>query len=287
MKYEVIQRSKSKSGIELTTQLIRVPRYIVQYISSHRMLSVTICEDAISESKRRSNISQIISEIEGWSLKYTCKFEFFREELESDVEASQVPRLAANTACNIAGTLIRNSAPTETIYRVLSPYELVDVVVSATEWENFYASRLIYESGPYPDILEKVVMEMLRNHLQKDAAEIKEYHIPFDKIIDPFMDTMDKIEASAVLCYRGGKPLEPGESYKEIAKDLVNKRFFSPFEHPAFGLNSQSFVSNFKGWAQSRKKIPTENPVRANLLKIYEKKETERVFRDRSGPSVH
>jgi hypothetical protein len=143
----------------------------------------------------------------------------------------------------------------EHINRLLEPWMFIKVIVSATEWDNFFALRL--EDDAQPEI-QKLA------HLMKGGIDTStpvvlkrgEWHLPLTSLDDPpDWDTRKKL--SVARCARVSYLTHDGK--RDIEKDLelydrlLADRHMSPFEHVATPWTTSR--SNFRGWHQHRKEV--------------------------------
>lgn len=140
---KVIADSKNESGNRITTMIITLPRIILAELNTHRMLSKNSASSrAIPFKKMLKSVqenpfipiawqkdhkgmqgTEYISTEEGI---YICK----RGWLEArDIAIKQAQWL---NSCNVTKQLCN---------RLLEPFMWHTVIVTATEWENFFALR--------------------------------------------------------------------------------------------------------------------------------------------------
>ena len=150
--------------------------------------------------------------------------------------------------------------------RPLETWFNVTVIVTATEWANFY--RLRNHSKAQPEI-RALAEAMLEAHNQSIPRPLKrgEWHTPFvteDELDELGLSTALKV--STARCARvsylnnEGKRSTLEEDMKLYGR-LVGEipRHSSPAEHQATPLGRDELSGNFVGWLQHRKLIPDEN----------------------------
>ena len=156
--------------------------------------------------------------------------------------------------------------------RLLEPFMWHTVIVTATEWENFWNLRC--HPDAQPEI--KLIATMMRDAVGgSDPVELDqdEWHLPLvrDADRDEVASEQDLIKVSAGRCARVSYLTHSGT--RDLQADiglhdrLVESGHMSPMEHPARALTKQElekseWSGNFRGWLPYRKMIPSEaNPL--------------------------
>ncbi len=146
--------------------------------------------------------------------------------------------------------------------RVLEPYMWHTVLVTATEWSNFYALR---------DDKEAQAEIRTPAHLMKEAVSnstpvelnYEEWHTPLIQPDENF-EVEVRIQVSCGRCARISYLTHFGKrDHKEdikLYKGLVNNGHMSPTEHVAKpAVSSSTRKGNFIGWHQHRADLPHED----------------------------
>lgn len=151
--------------------------------------------------------------------------------------------------------------------RTLEPYMWHTVIVTATDWDNFYALRA--NPDAQPEIRRPAEM-MQEAHLVSvpDNLDYSEWHLPLilpDELDLP-KDVLIKISIGrcARVSYLTHFGVREIEKDVELHDSLLVSGHMSPFEHvarPKKGLERirPKYKSNFKGWVQQRKRVPFES----------------------------
>lgn len=143
--------------------------------------------------------------------------------------------------------------------RPTEPYQWMRVIVTATEWDNFFALRL----SPLADPNMFKLATLAREALDNSSPVVRASHIPYvgdmDRIQLP--DPMQAMMAGAARCARISFLNHDG-SYPLVEKDLALATMLrdaghaSPFEHVAIAMTTPDMRSrNFQGWTQLREII--------------------------------
>jgi thymidylate synthase ThyX len=156
--------------------------------------------------------------------------------------------------------------------RLLEPFMWHTVIVTATEWDNFWNLRC--HADAQPEI--RLIAERMRGAVDSSKpAELgwDEWHLPLVRPEDREQVTSieDLIKVSAGRCARVSYLTHAGE--RDLDADiqlhdrLLESGHMSPLEHPAQPLSNADleageWSANFRGWRSYRKLITGEaNPL--------------------------
>jgi thymidylate synthase ThyX len=156
--------------------------------------------------------------------------------------------------------------------RLLEPFMWHTVIVTATEWENFWNLRCHPDAQPE---IRLIAERMRAATVASEPTELDEdeWHLPLVRPEDRKQVTsMDElIKISAGRCARVSYLTHAGE--RDLDADiqlhdrLLESGHMSPLEHPARPLNPAELAQgewsgNFRGWHSYRKDISGEaNPL--------------------------
>ena len=167
--------------------------------------------------------------------------------------------------------------------RLLEPFVWQTVIVTATEFENFFALRAHKDAEIHIEKLAQIMLEKYNNSKPK-LLKIGEWHIPFGDIFD---------ESRVLELAKTGLVESPEEARRKIAiarcarvsylnfegkddyfQDLetCNKLFYSiprhcsPMEHVAMALDSSERIGNFNGFKQYRYLYSDQNLTDSRVL---------------------
>jgi thymidylate synthase ThyX len=169
--------------------------------------------------------------------------------------------------------------------RLLEPFMWHTVIVTATEWENFWNLRC--HPDAQPEI--RLIAERMREATEaSEPAELdwNEWHLPLVRPEDreQAASIEDLIKISAGRCARISYLTHAGK--RDLSADielhdrLLESGHMSPLEHPArpltpAELESSKWSGNFRGWHSYRKSISGEaNPLGPT---VPERAETEQL----------
>lgn len=151
--------------------------------------------------------------------------------------------------------------------RLLEPFMWHTVIVTATEWDNFWNLRC--HPDAQPEI--RLVAESMRAAVgESEPAElgIDEWHLPLIRPEDreQVASIEDLVKVSAGRCARVSYLTHDGRRDLQADVDLHDRLLesghMSPLEHPARPLADGEWCGNFRGWCSYRKEIAgEENPL--------------------------
>lgn len=156
--------------------------------------------------------------------------------------------------------------------RLLEPFMWHTVIVTATEWENFWNLRCHADAQPEIRLVAETMRETMAASVPANLAE-EEWHLPLVRPEDrEQVDSLeDLIKVSAGRCARVSYLTHAGE--RDLGADiqlhdrLLESGHMSPLEHPARPLSAgelaqSEWSGNFRGWHSYRKTIAGEaNPL--------------------------
>jgi thymidylate synthase ThyX len=284
----VIADSISDQGIRITTFQLRYWRAIHAELMTHRVFS----RNAGSSRARPSQaiITQVRTDPWGplhWGANESGMQASTELTFEQIAKAKDEWYKAASSAALNATNLLNMGLHKQIVNRVLEPFTYIDVVVTATDYANWFALRLDKDAQPEIQQLAQVM---------KDAMDAStpvllkpgEWHLPYITMSDyaeaqnhvsyviskdrpeTLLDLLKKI--SAARCARTSYKAFDGK-VASIDDDLSlfdklmsgNLKHASPTEHIATPdyyhedeYQAKSLWGNFRGWIQFRKTIPNE-----------------------------
>ncbi|MBV8490753.1 MAG: FAD-dependent thymidylate synthase [Candidatus Eremiobacteraeota bacterium] len=153
------------------------------------------------------------------------------------------------------------------VNRLLEPFAWITVIITATEWANFFTQRTHEDAQPELKYVADLMLGAYKASLPKPVG-LGEWHTP---LIQPdeeaWLSPEDRVKISVARCGRVSYLTHDGT--RDTAKDLElydrlleggANGHWSPFEHVATPLADRDQTSgNFRGWEQYRKRFPEEN----------------------------
>jgi len=162
----------------------------------------------------------------------------------------------------------------QVVNRLLEPFAHITVIVTSTEWSNFFALRCHEAADPTMRALADE-MRVAHKGAQLKTLSKREWHLPYIVEGDVYkaaqiggpLDTDRTLRlVSAARCARVSYLNHDGsapdmERDLKLANELLASKHMSPFEHqgrPDIELEKTERWGNFKGWIQSRMEFEAE-----------------------------
>lgn len=280
----ILADSISPEGIRLITWQLRYWRPIHSELMTHRVFSRNAGSSRARPSK--AIIDQVINDPWGplhWG-KNEPGMQANAELEDEDLHNARASWCAAaHKAATEAEILTSLGAHKQIVNRLLEPFTYIDVVLSGTDFANWYALR--DHKDAQPEIRELAsLMKEVQAHSEPVLLEPGEWHLPYitaedqqeafklDHSPGAALELLKK--ASAARCARVSYKLFDGNKANfEADLELFNRLLVSqplhasPAEHQATPDSwepiSQSWDNlrqhgNFRGWRQHRKMLPNE-----------------------------
>lgn len=298
---KVIEDSISSSAKRLVTMQLTYPRFIHAEFMTHRVFSRNASSSrAIPVAKMleqvrnnpampvhwganqpgmqaRSEHDAMVSVGDFVRFDNPADAELYELEI-TDITVQDAWRQAASQAADIAEAMANAGYHKQVANRILEPFQLMHVIVTASEWDNFFELRNHPDAQPEIRALAIAMQEAMNESKEvthyRNSGDIQSsvnWHLPYvtteERLKHPF-NPRHLAKLSAARCARvsflnhdGTTPVEE----KDIAlyDMLVGSRplHASPVEHQAFPDDlemSGHLWGNFKGWVQHRKLVENE-----------------------------
>lgn len=173
---------------------------------------------------------------------------------------------ACNDAVKHARVLKDLGCHKQIVNRILEPFAHIKVIVTATEWDNFFMLRLSEQAEPnIRELAQKMQNAMFKfepQHVGTGGLHAPYVHV--DTMISQGMSVEDICMASAGRCARVSYLNHDGtkaDVHQDImlARRLLTDKHASVFEHQAFALSNSVATDmrsrNFYGWTQFRERV--------------------------------
>jgi len=280
----------NNNGVRITTFEITYPRFILSEFNTHRMLSKNTASSRAIPTKKlieSVKIDPVIPEF----MRNKKGMQATRALSPSAKKYATLTWLLARNATVIAcKKLERMKVHKQWTNRLIEPWLWTTQIVTATEWENFFALRADHDAQPEFQIIAGM---MLEEYLKSPpSGSSSQGHLPFwNKDRDGFQlhKGLQSIshqinEVQNELLY--GRELTYSELFRfmvcagrcarvsylshdgrldlvqdfKLARRLMLSGHWSPFEHVAISNHHlQTTSGNFTGWIQFRKFFENEN----------------------------
>lgn len=310
----VIADSHNVWGQRLTTFRLHYPRFIHAEFMTHRMFSRNASSSrAIPVKKVLEQVSTEPATPIHWGVNQAgmqaageqdvpVNFQGFCRTQAGDYEDVEFDRddaweEAADSAAYFAQSFANAGYHKQVVNRIVEPFQFMNVVISATDYNNFFYLRDHDDADPNIRELARVMLHAY-NVSTPEILRHGEFHTPYvqhlrgqDGVLRYFsdnveIDTQDAIKISASCAAQASyRNLDTSlEKAKEIYERLAGSEpiHASPFEHVATPFAEAEYMArkdaldmlerkeidhaiqvmykgNFMGWTQIRKEMPNEN----------------------------
>lgn len=255
----VLLDSVSPEGVRLTTLEVTFPRFVLSEFNTHRVFSRN------SASSRAVPTAKLLERVQNDPV---LPLEWGRNKAgmsASDVltpdeeeEAKSIWLGARDAAMAHARRMLDLKVHKQELNRVLEPFLWHTVIVTATEWENFFALRCSASAQPEIRAAATRMREAIESSRPREVG-FEAWHLPLVQDDERRLDVETQKKISAARCARVSYLTHDGT--RETAKDLdlydrlQTDRHLSPFEHVATPARDAQFHANFRGWLQMRREI--------------------------------
>lgn len=256
---KIIADSISSFNKRITTLSLVYPRFIHSEFMTHRVFSRN------ASSSRAEPVLKHIERIEkepAMPVYWGSNKPGMQagEEIENIDAAKSQWLYAKNRAIEHAKVLNTLGLHKQIVNRVLEPFSHINVVVTSTEWTNFFNLRMHKDAAPE---IHQLASCMFKEMSESSPIEIGwgEWHLPYVLKSEKFAYTINTLlAASTARCARVSYLKHDGAEPKidedmKLYERLVggNPIHASPTEHQATPLSDPNATSNnFKGWLQHR-----------------------------------
>lgn len=274
----VLADSVGPTGSRLTTLEVTLPRIVLAEFNTHRQFSRN------SASSRAIPVEKRIRAV----LDHPFVPDSFRANKKGMQAGDVLDRVeqeharlawlnARDAAVRQAETLAEIGVHKQWANRLLEPFCWHTIIVSATEWANYFALRLHKDAQPEIRLATECMRDAMR---ASDPTElvVGQWHLPLvDGHLDEGLSIREMVACSVARCARVSYLTHDGK--RDVVADLalhnrlLTSGHMSPFEHPARAeLHPiERFSGNFRGWTQYRKLIRGEDVfVEGRVVEIGE-----------------
>lgn len=277
----ILADSISPSGQRITTFQLRYPRFIHSELMTHRVFSRN------ASSSRAIPVVRMLEQVRN-EPAMPCHWGKNQSGMQAKVELEPTLRdeaveqwkLAADMAADIAEQMVGIGLHKQVANRILEPFQYISVVLTATEYGNWFELR--DHEDAQPEIRElAIAMRECMDHSLPLLLQPGEWHLPYITDEERELYPTDLLlQVSAARCCRVSYLRHDGQApdvQKDLAlcEQLVGARplHASPFEHQATpDVQANWFTKlmtgkqyrnphqhgNFSGWVQHRKLIESK-----------------------------
>jgi thymidylate synthase ThyX len=293
----ILADSISLAGCRLTTFEVTFPRIVLAEFNTHRVFSrnsassraipvatqlLRVLEEPYVPEEFGSNqpgmqagpplggVKHELARAEGLSARGSAAARVLRmiaypDICEEDADAQALRRAVEG---------LRERRPDETwlnvhkqlANRLLEPFMWHTLIVTATEWSNFFNLRAHPDAQPEIRCVAELMRGVWEGSAPRELSE-PEWHLPLvgeggGHADDHSLSFDDKRKVSVGRCARVSYLTHGGRRDPKaditLHDRLLESGHLSPFEHVARPLASEDWCGNFRGWRAYRKDLPNE-----------------------------
>jgi len=274
---KIIRDSLASSGVRLTTYVLTYPRFIHSELMTHRVFSRNASSSRAIPVKK--SIQMVIDD-PVIPLAFTKNKAGMQggDALTGEQEAAAVSAWleGRDRAVEIAHKLADLEVHKQYANRILEPYAHITVVLSGTDFDNWFALRCHEMAQPEIHALADLMYE---EYSKNSPNKLKNgtWHLPFIETADwadAYSEILTPEEAYDILLKRSvakcarvsylnhdGKKSTTQQDLELYDRLLGSAPLHaSPAEHQAMAIGDPNVRSgNFRGWIQYRKTLKNEN----------------------------
>ncbi len=270
----VLKDSLAPCGKRLTTWELTYPRFVHAELMTHRMFSRNSASSrAIPTEKLMARIREDPALPQWWGKNQSGMQA--NEELDgaARAEAERLWLTARDQMLAAVEQLGKVGLHKQLANRLIEPWMFITVIVSATEYSNWFHLRNHRMAQPE---IAWVARAMWQQYQEHQPAEVPEggWHLPlFDEVREGPLDTHQAIDRAkkvstgrcarvSYLTHEGVRdPDKDVELHDRLSSGPATGEpgHWSPFEHVAMALAEPTRSGNFFGWSQYRKAFDTEH----------------------------
>ena len=284
----IVADSITDRGCRLTTFILVFPRFILAELNTHRMFSRN------SASSRARPFKVMLKDVVDDPF-IPIKWMAAHKGMQGTAYLNEADSFAAvehwlksrDLAVQQAIELDKMQVTKQLVNRILEPYMWHEVIVTATDYENFFALRAHADAEIHIAALAEAML-LAYNNSTPTRLVAEQWHIPFGDRFDhdklaalvdntsplPTEEQIERLkkEIACARCARiSYKPFGNEDQYdyaadRKLFRSLVDGGHMSPLEHCARVMTSTEFderyangyCGNFRGFVQYRKMFVNE-----------------------------
>ncbi|HEV3091345.1 MAG TPA: FAD-dependent thymidylate synthase [Candidatus Cybelea sp.] len=243
----------------MTTLEVTFPRFVLAEFNTHRVFSRN---SASSRAVPTARLLERVGKDPAIPLEWgRNKAGMSASDVLSEREALAARRIwleARDAAVEHAKRMMALEVHKQELNRLLEPFLWHTVIVTATEWTNFFELRCAPNAQPELRAAAVLMREAL-GESRPQTVPYGQWHTPLLQPDEQALDLEIRRRISVARCARVSYLTHAG--VREIEKDLElfdrleHDRHLSPFEHVATPARNAEFEANFRGWIQMRREI--------------------------------
>ena len=262
----ILADSIGPHGRRLTTFEAVFPRFILAEVNTHRMLSRNSAssraiptEKQIERVRSHPFVPEFNERVKGMGVGEPLSGSQQRRAMVKWLDARDRAIEAAEGLLHVDKSRAN---------RLLEPFMWHTAIISATEWDNFFALRCHPDAQLEFQKIAKMMQEAMWLS-EPEPVERGQWHLPLlstDELAEARQTQSESLwaEVSAGRCARvsydtHNRDEHPWDDSQRRWRGLSSKGHWSPGEHPAQCEPEAGFIGNFNGWRQLRKTYAYED----------------------------
>lgn len=240
----VVAHSSHPNCPDLITIQARYPRFIHSELMTHRAFSRN------ASSSRAVPIERMIKEV-GDDPAMPVEWGSNKPGMQAGDEVEHIAAsktrwlMAMEDAVYHAKKLAEKGLHKQIVNRILEPFAHISVVITATDWDNFFALRCHPAADPTMRVLAKTIRDVIKSS-EAQPLDAGQWHLPYGGNLS---ESAARCARVSYLRHDGSQP-EKADDMK-LALRLKDEEHMSPFEHQATPRpNGRS--ANLNGWISQR-----------------------------------
>lgn len=241
---KVIAHSSHEGCPDLITIQARYPRFIHPEFMTHRAFSRN------ASSSRAVPIDRMIQDVlddpampvEWGSNKAGMQA---GDEIDWPDNAKYTWEMAAEDAVFHARRLAALGLHKQIVNRILEPFSHISVVITATDWDNFFSLRCHFAADPTMRVLAEAMRDAIKGS-QPQPLKLGQWHLPYGGTL---VESAARCARVSYLRHDGSNPTYVDDV--RLAEFLREENHWSPFEHQAWPTPNERHA-NLNGWQSQR-----------------------------------
>lgn len=280
----IIKDSTNPVGNRLTTFELTYPRFIHAETLTHREFSRNSSSSRAIPTKRLMDKIKDTPALPVWWGRNQKGMQAEKElDPEEIREAKQIWLDARDYCLEAADRLHELGLHKQIANRLIEPWMFITVLVSSTNYANWYALRDTWEDGKPPGPAQPEIawiaraMRRLQELHKPHPMTPGQWHLPLVELEDESSELYVPPEDLATVCedpvvglkkiatarcarvsYLTHEGIRDFKRDLELHDHLISSGHWSPTEHVAQALDSAVQSGNFVGWKQYRKEFDNE-----------------------------
>lgn len=262
----VLVDSRNSKGVRLTTFELYYPRFIHAEFMTHRLFSRNA---GSSRAIRTDRMIAMVAENPAIPVYWGANQKGMQARQEvDDRDGALAWWLGARDAALTQHALgLKLGLHKQIVNRVLEPFQMITVIASSTDWDNWFWLRNHPDAQPEIQVLAKCMLKAL---LESTPASLQagEMHLPLYRPLEDDQDVVSlareldlpqsiiKARLSVARCARVSYLTHDGRrdllEDLRLHDDLAQSHHYSPFEHVAHACDDKRAYANFHGFKQYR-----------------------------------